>query len=305
MSAHTVRIGSHSIELTRTDKVLFPDDGFTKGDLIDYYRLIAPHMVPFLRGRPLMLARYPDGLQGFSFYQKAISDYYPDWIHRVTVSKEGGVVTHVVCDNAATLVYLANQAVVTPHVWLSRADKLNYPDRLVIDLDPPEDDAGLVRWAALAVRDFLRDELGLPSWVMSTGSRGVHLTLPLDRKWPFEQVRQFARAAAERLSQRYPERLTIEARKAKRGQRLLLDVLRNSYGATSVAPYAVRARPGAPVAAPLTWAEVEDQAFHPRRFSLKTMPERPESELAAWSDFPPRGVSLKAAQTALSTVPAL
>lgn len=302
MSVQTLRIGSRNIELTRSNKVLFPDDGFTKGDLIEYYRFIAPQMVPFLRGRPLMLARYPDGLKGFSFYQKAISDYYPDWIHRVTVPKEGGVVTHVLCDDAATLVYLANQAAVTLHVWLSRADKLDYPERLVIDLDPPADDPALVRWAALAARDLLRDELGLQAWVMSTGSRGVHLTVPLDRKRPFDEVRHFAHGVAELLARRHPDRLTVEARKAKRGQRIYVDAGRNAYAATAVAPYAVRARPGAPVAVPLTWAEVEDEACHPRRWNLKTMQERPESELTAWAEMPKRGASLKAAQQVLNTL---
>lgn len=299
MSSQAFRVGSRKIELSRTDKVLFPDDGFTKGDLIEYCRFIAPHMVPFLRRRPLMLARYPDGLNGFSFYQKAISDYYPDWIHRVTVSKEGGVVTHVLCDDAATLVYLANQAAVTLHVWLSRADKLDYPERMVLDLDPPGDDPSLVRWAALTARDFLRDELGLTSWVMSTGSRGVHLSVPLDRKLPFDEVRHFAHDVAALLAKRHPDRLTVEARKAKRGQRLYVDAGRNAYAATAVAPYSVRARPGAPVAAPLTWAEVEDDPFHPRRWNLKTMQARPETELAAWADMPKRGVSLSRAGKAL------
>jgi bifunctional non-homologous end joining protein LigD len=208
----------------------------------------------------------------------------------------------VVCDNAATLVYLANQAVITPHVWLSRADKLEFPDRLVLDLDPPGEDVELVRWAALTARDFLRRELDLQPWVMSTGSRGVHLCVPLDRTANFDEVRKFAHEAAELLARRHPDRLTIEARKNKRGQRVFIDALRNSYAATTVAAYAVRALPGAPVAAPLDWAEVEAEDFHPQRYNLKTMQQRSESELSPWAAWPKHGVSLEKVRELLQRV---
>lgn len=298
----TIRLGGHTLELSRTDKVLFPDDGFTKGDLIEYYRFIAPLMVPLMKGHPLMLHRFPDGIGQFSFYQKAIAEHYPEWIHRVTVPKVGGVVVHVLCDNAATLVYLANQAVITPHLFLSRADRLDYPDRLVLDLDPSEDDVGTVRWAALTARDLLAGELGLQPWVMSTGSRGVHLSVPLDRKAEFDEVRHFAHQVAELLARRHPSRLTVEQRKNKREQRVFIDTLRNSYAATAVSPYAVRGRQGAPVATPLAWAEVEDSDFHPRRYDLKTIQTRPASELSPWATMPRAGASLKRAQQRLGEI---
>jgi bifunctional non-homologous end joining protein LigD len=155
-----MRVDGRVIEVSRPEKVLFPNDGITKADLVDYHRRIAPVMVPHLRGRPLMLQRFPDGIAKKGFYQKEASGHFPDWVRRVELPKEGGTVNHVVCDDAATLVYLAGQACITPHVWTSRVDRLGRPDRMIIDLDPPGDRFDLVRRAARAARELL-EELGL------------------------------------------------------------------------------------------------------------------------------------------------
>lgn len=172
-----VRAGRHTVEISRPDKVLFPGDGITKADLADYYRAVARRMVPHLRGRPLMLERHPDGIDGPAFMQKNAPDHFPDWVHRAELPKETGTVTYVICDDTATLLHLADQACTTPHRFLSKADRPEHPDRLVFDLDPTGEDFTPVRDAALGFRRLL-DELELPSLLMTTGSRGLHVLVP-------------------------------------------------------------------------------------------------------------------------------
>ena len=178
-----VRVDRREIEISRPEKVLFPADGITKGDLVEYYARIAPRMLPHLRDRPLTLERYPNGIQTKRFFQKEVSSYFPSWIRTVTVQKVGGTVTHVICNDTATLVYLANQACVTPHIFLSRKDKLNIPDQLVFDLDPQGEDYDLVKATATDFKRLL-DELELPAFLKTTGSRGLHVVVPLQRRLP-------------------------------------------------------------------------------------------------------------------------
>ncbi|MGP3949748.1 non-homologous end-joining DNA ligase [Streptomyces sp. 7N604] len=293
----TIRVGRRTLPLHRPDKVLFPDDGFTKADLAEHYRAASRRMLPHLRHRPLMMVRHPDGIGKQGLVQKNIPDYFPDWIHRAEVPKEGGTVTHVVCDDAATLVYLADQACVTPHRWLARADAPDHPDRLVFDLDPSEGtDFEDVRWAARRVCELL-DELGLPAQLMTTGSSGVHVVVPLDRKSPFDDVRDFAMRAARLLADRHPDRLTTEQRKADRKGRVYLDVQRNAYAQTAVVPYAVRALPGAPVAMPFAREELDDPELTARRWTMTTAGDRLSAD--PWSPAP-RGRSLRTAERRLS-----
>ncbi|MFF0425363.1 non-homologous end-joining DNA ligase [Streptomyces sp. NPDC004520] len=262
-----IRAGRRVVQVSRPEKVLFPEDGITKADLAAYYRTVARRMLPHLRGRPLMLERYPDGIGEPGFQQKEIPAHFPDWVHRAELPKEGGTVTHVLCEETATLVLLADQGCVTPHRWLSRADRPDHPDRLVFDLDPPGDDFRPVREAAGWLHELL-DELGLPSLLMTTGSRGLHVLVPLDRRAPFDDVRAFAADVAAVLADRHPDRLTTEVRKKARHGRLYLDIQRNGYAQTAVAPYAVRARPGAPVAAPISWDDLQDPDLDARRWTL-------------------------------------
>ncbi|MFH9569506.1 non-homologous end-joining DNA ligase [Streptomyces sp. NPDC017454] len=278
-AARTVRAGRHTVEVHRPDKVLFPtgeggaggDGGakeeYTKGDLVDYYRAVAPFMLPHLRGRPLMLERHPDGVDGPRFMQKNTPEHYPEWISRVEVGKEGGTVCHTVCDDTATLLYLADQAALTLHRWLSRAGQVNRPDRMVFDLDPAGDDFEAVREAARLLGELL-DELELPSALMTTGSRGLHVVVPLSASQEFDDVREFARDVAEVLAASHSDRLTTAARKKDRGERLYLDIQRNAYAQTAVAPFTVRARPGAPVATPISWDQLDDPALHARRWTI-------------------------------------
>ena len=274
-----VRAGRRRVELTNPGKVLFPDDGITKADLVDYYVAVAPAMVPHTRGRPAMLHRFPDGIRRFGFYQKDVSGHFPDWVPRVEVAKKGGTVVHPCADDAASLAYLAGQGTVAFHVWTSRADRLDRPDQLIFDLDPSGGEWEAVVETAVVLRELL-DDLGLAAYVKTTGSRGLHVVSPLRRDAGFDEVRAFARDVARVVVRLDPDRLTVEARKRDRGGRVYVDVLRNGYAQTAVAPYSVRALSGAPVAAPLDWAELDDPGFGPQRWTIADMAQR----LAAGGD---------------------
>src|SRR5215217_8146977 len=293
----SVKVGRRTVEVSNPGKILYPD-GITKGDLVDYYRRVAKRMLPHLRGRPVAMERYPDGIDGQRIFQKDAPDYFPDWIERVKVHKEGGSLQQVACDQAATLVYLANQACITPHVFLSRADRLDHPDQLIFDLDPAGDDFEEARLAALALRDLLR-ELELPSFAKTTGGKGLHLTVPLDRRADFDTVRGFARDVADLLAARQPDRLTTEQRKDKRKGRLYLDAMRNAYAQTAVPPYAARARPSATVATPLDWSEVEDRSLRPSSFTIASALERTGDP---WKDLRRHGRSLSRARSRLNAL---
>lgn len=281
MTAERITAGRRGVEIGNAGKVLFDDAGVTKRDLAHYYRDVAPALLPHVRDRPLAMQRFPDGVGSKGFIQKKVPESAPDWLGRVSVPREqGGEVTMPVVVDAAGLLFLADQAVVTLHPWLSRADRLRSPDRMVFDLDPPDGEFGTVRGAALALRELL-DELRLPSYVMTTGSRGLHVTVPLDRAADFDEVRELARGVADVLASRHPDDLTTEVRKGKRRSRIFVDVLRNAYAQHAVAPYSVRPLPGAPVATPLRWEEV-DAGLTPQRWGLRDVPGRLSDEGDPW-----------------------
>jgi bifunctional non-homologous end joining protein LigD len=286
MAATTIRAGRHTVRLTHPEKVLFPDDGITKADLAAYLRDVAPAMLPHVEDRPLTLQRFNDGIAGQGFMQKELPRGAPEWVRRVRVPKEGGTVCHGLANDAATLVWLANVNCLTPHVWTSRADRLERPDRLVVDLDP--EDAGefprVVR-AALDLRTLLLDA-GTTPFAMTTGSRGLHVVVPLRRRHGFEEVLAAARGLAEALVERAPGERTTAFRKAERGGRLFVDVLRNRWAQTVVAPYAVRARPGAPVAMPVRWEELEDGSVRrSAQWPMAAALERVERDGDVWRDM--------------------
>jgi len=275
MAADQLTDGRITVQLSNAGKVLFPDDGITKGDLVQYYFGAAGAMLPLLRDRPLTLVRYPDGIAAGGVLQKNAPRYFPDWISRAPVPKQGGgTVQHVICDKAATLAYLANQACIELHAALSRTAALDQPDQLIFDLDPADDrHFADVRRAARLLRGLLEDELGMTCFVKTTGGKGVHVHVALQPHDDFDSARQFARQAAEVLVAREPALLTTEQRKDKRGNRIYADIMRNGYAQTAAAPYAVRARPGAPVATPLSWAEIDDDVS-PHDFTIATVPGR-------------------------------
>ena len=284
--AEEIAAGGITVPLSHPDKILFPDDGITKEDLARYYADVAGAMLPWLRDRPITMVRYPDGLGGQRFFQKNAPSYFPGWIRRVEVAKEGGHVEHVVCDQPATLVYLASQACIEIHAFTSRADKLDRPDQMVFDFDPPDDKRFAdVRRTALRTRDLLAGELGLTSFVRTSGGRGLHVHVALNRQAGFDAVREFAHRVAGVLARRHPDAVTAEQRKDKRGDRIYADVMRNAYAQTVTASYGVRARPGAPVATPLSWAEAEDERLEPGWFTMATVRARLDGGTDPWADF--------------------
>jgi len=285
----TLRFGPYSVELTNADKVLFPDDGLTKRDLVEHYRRVAGRMVPLVADRPLTMHRFPEGIGTDGFFQKRVSEHFPDWIRRARVEIEDGAIDMVVADNAATLAYLAQQACIEPHVGLARLDRPDHPDHMIFDLDPAEDDFAQVRFAACAMRDLLAGH-DLPVYLKTTGSKGVHLLVPLDRSAGFDDVRATARRIADRVARDHSDRLTTEQRKDKRRGRLFVDWLRNAYGQTAVAPYAVRARPGAPVACPVTWDELGD--IDARSVTMTNIADRLD-RADPWAGMGRRAVSLQ------------
>ena len=271
--------------ITHPEKVLFPDEGITKGELAGYYEAIAPVLLPHIRGRPVTLERYPAGIGRKGFWQKDVSKGFPGWLQRVAVPKKDGTVHHPLVTDVRSLLWVANQNTITPHVWVSRVPDLYHPDVCVFDLDPSRDDEpGVLRAAALALRDLL-EELGLPSWVKTSGSKGFHIVVSLDGAATTEDVARFAHRVGARFVARDPDRLTQEFSKADRGGRILVDTGRNAYSATFAAAYAVRARPGAPVSAPCTWREVESGEAGPMTFTLRSMARRVENSGDLWANM--------------------
>jgi bifunctional non-homologous end joining protein LigD len=266
---------TREVRLTHPDKVLFPADGLTKADVAEHYERVADAMLAHVRDRPLNLWRWNDGIDGPRVVQQDMPRGAPPWLARVsTPRRRGGSVCHPVANEPAALRWLANQNCITPHVWTARRDRLDRPDRMVFDLDPSGPDSfGEVRAAALALGERLR-ALGLEPFAMTTGSRGVHVVAPLRRRWPSDAVREAAGTIGAALAAAHPDALTTEWRKEQRGGRILVDTARNTYAQTVVAPYALRALAGAPVATPLAWEELEDPDLHPRRWTLRTIGAR-------------------------------
>ena len=278
--------------ITHPEKVMFPDDGITKGDLAAYYQAVAPVMLPHLRGRPVTMERYPAGLGKKGFWQKDVSKGFPEWLERVKVPKKDGVVHHPIINDERALLWVTNQNTITQHVWVSRVPDLNHPDVCVFDLDPSRDDVGEVRSAALGLRNLL-DELGLPSWVKTSGSKGFHIVVPLDGKSDTSEVARFADTVGRVFVSLAPDHLTQEFNKVDRHGRIYVDTGRNGYGATFAAAYTVRAKTGAPVSAPCTWEEIEKGKVAPASFNLRNTPARIKKAGDLWADMLKKRRSLK------------
>jgi bifunctional non-homologous end joining protein LigD len=279
--------------ITHPDKILFPDDGITKGELASYYETIAPLMLPHLRRRPITMERYHRGISAPGFFQKDVSKGFPEWLERVEVPKHGGTVHHPIANDTRSLLWLANQNSITIHVWPSRTPNLYNPDICIFDLDPSNTDTlEPLRKAALNLRDLLT-ELGLPSWIKTSGSKGFHIAVPLDGKSDFGEVARFAHRVGTVLVNRDPDNLTQEFSKADRGGRILVDTGRNGYSATYAATYTVRAKPGAPVSAPCTWEGVQTGDVGPQTFTLRTMAQRVAQVGDLWAEMLRKKRSLK------------
>jgi bifunctional non-homologous end joining protein LigD len=280
-SSKEVKVDKRIIEVSNPDKIYFPEENISKWDVIAYYQKIAPYMLPYTKGRPISMQRYPDGITGKNFYHKEIPDYFPGWVKRVRVSYSEGSQEQVSVDNAETLVYIAEQACLTPHTWLSTKSALRKPDKLVIDFDPsPGSTLADVREGAKRARELFK-KIGLASYVMSTGSRGYHVVVSLRPIWEFDKVKEFAKLFAEKLCSENSAFLTTAHLKRKRGKRVYIDIERNEYGQTSVPPFAVRARKGAPVATLLSWDEL--YRVKPDQFTIYTILKRVHKD--PWKGF--------------------
>jgi bifunctional non-homologous end joining protein LigD len=270
----TVTAGGREVAITHPERVVFGAARLTKLDLARYYVDVADVMVPHLRDRPLALHTFPRGVEGDGYFAKNVPKHFPDWIATVDVPKrEGGSIRQALGNDAATLVYLAGQNAIALHIWTSRADRLERPDRLVFDLDPSVQDFAEIRAAARQTGELLRD-LGLRPYTMTTGSRGLHVVAPLQRRADFDVVHAVGRAIAQRLAAEHPDHLTSEFRREKRGDRIYLDLNRTAYGQHAIAPYSPRVLPNAPVATPLDWEELDDPRLDPQGWTVATVRDR-------------------------------
>lgn len=284
------------VDISNPDKELFTD-GITKLGLAKYYQSVAATMVPYLADRPISMQRFPDGIAASGFYEKKAPAHFPAWVDTAKVETADDVQCQVVVNDQRSLVYLADQACITVHTWLSRARALDSPDQLMFDLDPSTEDVDAVR-RATAMTGELLDQLGLTSFVKTTGSRGYHVVVPLRQRETFDETRAFARDVADVLVQRAPDLLTTEQRKAERGDKVYIDIARNGYGQTAVPPYAVRAKPGAPVSTPIEWYELD--RVTPDEFTINTIPNRLSRRGDAWHGMRRRAHGLDRARDKLA-----
>jgi bifunctional non-homologous end joining protein LigD len=285
------------VDLTHPDKELFP--GITKAEVAAHYAGVADLMLPHVRDRPLSLQVYPGGIKRPGHFLKQIPEYFPDWMERVEMPKRGGTVTHPVANSADALRMLVQHNAITPHVPTARIDKPDRPDRLIVDFDPEGEDWDAIIAAAKAAGVRLRDA-GLEPFAMTTGSRGLHVVAPLRRESDYPDVLQMAKDLATALVADAPDALTIKFKKEQREGRVYVDYLRNRKAHTAVAPYALRAREGAPVATPLDWTELDDPELTPRAWTLRTIAERLERAGDAWDGFSEAAASPRSAAKRLS-----
>lgn len=254
-----MRVDGHSFSAKHLDKLMYPADGITKADVIDYYVKIAPYMLPYTRNRPLVMVRYIEGINDEGFYQKQRSGYFPKWIPNVKVPLvKGGSELMALANSAAVLAYLANQTALVFHIWSSTVDRLEYPDKVVFDLDPSDDDFQKVAMTAKLLRPLIQKIYHRDAQLVTTGSRGLHLIISISPTRDFDAVRAEAHTIAMEIARTHSQLATVEVHKDKRGDRVYIDVARNAYGQTHVAPYSLRALPGAPVATPIMWDELTD-----------------------------------------------
>jgi bifunctional non-homologous end joining protein LigD len=289
-----------TVTCTNVDRVMFPDSGITKAEMLGYYHFIADYMLPELRERPISVERYTKGIDTSGFFQKHYQKHYPPWLAKAELGAKTRVVYPII-ENTAGLVYLANQGSIAFHVWTSRREMPEYPDLLVFDLDPPDGRFDLVRKTALILRELF-DQLGLPAFVKTTGSKGLHVVAPLDGRATYGEVAQLCNRIAKLLVARHPDIVTLEFYKKDRKGRLFLDTLRNALGATLIAAYSLRGRPGAPISMPIEWSEVEDPKMAPNGFKLRDIRARIETVGDPWANLRERLGSVDDAEAALESL---
>ena len=258
------------VEISSPDKILFPKTGITKLELAQYYAAVADYILPHLKDRPISMQRFPSGIGKPGFYQKERTENAPKFVKPVRVKlKEEGSKTYVLVHNTETLVYLANQNNIPIHTWLSQKGNLNKPNLVIWDLDPNDGDFEKIREGAFLLRDFFKENANIEPFIKTTGSRGLHIVIPIKPENTFLKVRNTAKKLADTLAQKHPKLFTTEMLKAARGKKVFVDYLRNGFAQTAVAPYSVRAKEGAPVAMPIHWEQLEDKSFNSQHYTIK------------------------------------
>lgn len=290
-----INVNNKKIEITNPDKILFPNDKISKINFIEYYKNIGPIMVPYMKYRPIAMHRYPDGISHEGFYHKDTPEHFANWIKTFPVKSESQnkIVNYVVVNNIATLVYIANFGCITPHLWLSKIDKLRFPDRMIFDFDPADEKSFKIICKKVKEMGKVLKKLKLNPFIMTTGSRGLHIWVPIIRKYEFDIVREYASKIADYLVETDPDNLTTEIRKDKRGKRIFIDFLRNSYSATAVAPYSIRAKNGAPIATPLFWEELDDPKLTAQKYNIYNIFQRLQKKGDPWENMNKYARSLK------------
>ncbi|MFA7309186.1 MAG: non-homologous end-joining DNA ligase [Patescibacteria group bacterium] len=274
------------LEIPHGSAVMYPKDTITKKEVVSYYEKVAPYLLAHAKERPTVMQRFPEDITQAGFYQKEVPSYFPSSIKRVTVTLKGRNEKEdlVLLHKASDLVYLASQRVLCFHTWLSNKKKLNYPDKVIFDLDPTSNNTSSLKLAAVRLKGIL-EEHGLVPFVMTTGSRGYHIVAPVKPEHSFDDVHNWAKEIAQSLADTYPSQYTTQMQKKNRGKRIFIDYLRNSYAQTGIAPYSLRALAGAPVATPITWKELAQPGMHPQKFTIKNIFARISKKGDAWRDF--------------------
>ncbi|MBA3901181.1 MAG: DNA ligase, partial [Bacteroidetes bacterium] len=272
-----IKVNGNTLQLTNLNKVFWPEEGYTKGDLIEYYQKIAKYILPYLKDRPESMNRHPNGIDGENFFQKNINYVLPEWVKTFEVpSGSKGSINYLVCQNKATLMYMANLGCIEINPWSSRINSLDYPDYLIIDLDPLNVDFEVVIEAALMVKEVL-DQAKIPGFPKTSGSKGMHILVPLGAKYTYEECKQFAHIIVKAVQKRLPKTTSLERSPKKRPNKLYLDYLQNNHGQTIAVAYCVRPRKGATISTPLEWSEVK-KGLHPSQFTMKNIFERLEQK---------------------------
>lgn len=291
----TKKVGAYTLRITNTDKVFWPEEDYTKGDVIAYYEQIADYMLPYLKGRPLSLKRNPNGIHGQAFFHKDAAGDAPQWVHRKSIWSESSDkdINYIVCDNKATLVYLANLGCIEMNPWHSRVNKLEYPDYLIIDLDPSDGNTfEQVIETAKAVKEVL-DRAGAIAFLKTSGSSGLHIYVPLKGKYTYDQATAFAQIVAVKTQELVPDFTSLERSLKARGKNIYIDYLQNRAGQTIAAPYSLRPRPGALVAAPLAWTELR-KGLTLERFHISSIFKRLEKKGDLFADLLKKGINMAA-----------
>lgn len=280
-----MKINNKSIDIKNTDKVFFQDSGITKGDLIKYYKKIYKYIYVHIKNRPITMHRFPNGIDSINFYEKEIPDHFPNWFDKIEIkNKDNSTTNYPLCNNKESLIYMVNQGCISPHIWLSKTNKLEYPDKIIFDLDPPENaDFSLVIEAAKNIKNIL-DIRELNCYVMTTGSSGLHIIVPIKQELKFDEVRTKAKEIAKNVVENDSDKFTIEQRKSKRKGRVFIDYLRNTYGQTSITPYAIRAKKNAPIATPIEWKELNSD-ITPTKYTIKNIFRRLGQKSDPWKNI--------------------